>query len=130
MAKSVLETINEYTKDADAKERLETADLELELCDQMVELRERAGLTQHAFAARLNYSQAYIAKLENGGYDNCGIGTLRKFVRALGYDIKIDRLFVPNGSPLATALESCSAAASAAAEERAQLRVIDGGRAA
>jgi len=61
----------------------------------MVELRENAGLTQTALAETLGFTQGYIAKLENGAYDRCGIGTLRTFALALGYDIDLENLFKP-----------------------------------
>jgi transcriptional regulator with XRE-family HTH domain len=102
VSESVLQTIDEYGKDSAARERLEVADLELELCDRMVDLRKRAGLTQRQLADRLGFSQAYIAKLENGAYDSCGIGTLRTFARALGHDINIDALFTPAPSEVAS----------------------------
>ena len=40
------------------------------------------------------YSKPFVAKLENGAYGNCTIGTLRAFARALGHDIDIDHLLI------------------------------------
>ncbi|HEY0384044.1 MAG TPA: XRE family transcriptional regulator [Candidatus Elarobacter sp.] len=143
MAKSVLETINEYAQDADARERLATADLELELCDRMVDLREKAGLTQAGLAAKLGFTQAYVAKLENGGFEKCGIGTLRTFARALGHEINIDNLFTPAHymSRAHLFFASCNVVSGraktapvnadrAAIAARAEARAIDGARAA
>lgn len=96
MSKSVLDTILEYKESSpEVKQKIETHELELELCERMVELREDAGLTQAALAENLGFTQGYVAKLENGAYDRCGIGTLRTFALALGYDLDIDNLFVP-----------------------------------
>jgi transcriptional regulator with XRE-family HTH domain len=96
MSKSVLDTIREYKQASpENKQEIETHSLELDLCDRMVELRENAGLTQAALAENLGFTQGYIAKLENGAYDRCGIGTLRTFALALGCDIDLESLFKP-----------------------------------
>lgn len=96
MSKTVLDTIREFKESSpDVKQKIETHELELELCERMIELREDAGLTQAALAETLGFTQGYVAKLENGAYDRCGIGTLRTFALALGYDLDIDNLFVP-----------------------------------
>ena len=97
MSKSVLETIRQYkASSAQNRDDVETHELELDLCDRMVEMREHAGLTQTALAARLGFTQGYVAKLENGAYDRCGIGTLRAFARALGYEVNLEQLFTPS----------------------------------
>lgn len=95
MSKSVLDTINEYSRDPHNRESLETHAIEIELCDLMIEMRRQAGLTQEDLARRVGFSQAYIAKLENGAYDRAGIGTLRRFALALGHDINIGAMFKP-----------------------------------
>jgi|HubBroStandDraft_4_1064222.scaffolds.fasta_scaffold00107_9 transcriptional regulator with XRE-family HTH domain len=95
LSKSVLETIREYTKDPQKEQALKTIDLELDLCDRMVEMREDAGLTQRELGTRLEFTQGYVAKMENGGFDSCGVGTLRTFALALGYDIDLNHLFTP-----------------------------------
>lgn len=93
--KTVLDTIREYTQDHENAESLRTAELEIDLCDKMSEFRQDADMTQAELADQLGVSQGYIAKLENGAYDRCGIGTLRRFAIALGYDIDLDHLFTP-----------------------------------
>ena len=99
MSKSVLDTIREYEAEDDRnRDDLERHNLELALCDRMIAMREEAGLTQAQLAARLGFSQGYVAKLENGAYDRCGIGTLRTFSIALGYDIDLNSLFKPSFS--------------------------------
>ena len=95
MSKSVLDTIREYTRDPNRDQAIRTADLELDLCDRLVEMREKAGLTQRQLAERLGFTQGYVAKLENGAYDRSGIGTLRAFALALGNDVDLDHFFVP-----------------------------------
>jgi transcriptional regulator with XRE-family HTH domain len=72
------------------------AQAEVRLSEKMTDLRLQAGLTQRDLAGRLNVSQAYVAKLENGGYDKCGVGTLRGIALALGFEIAFDAMFVPH----------------------------------
>jgi transcriptional regulator with XRE-family HTH domain len=74
------------------------AEAELRLSERMIELRHKAGLTQKKLADRLGVSQAYVGKLESGGYDRSGIGTLRGVALALGHDIALETMFVPQNS--------------------------------
>ncbi len=60
----------------------ESAKLELWL--QLVEARQRAGLTQAELAERLGVSQAQVARLERRGYDAYTLNSLRRYVTALG----------------------------------------------
>ena len=66
---------------------------EIDLCDRMVTMRLESGLTQSELAKRLGKSQAYVAKMESGGYDRCGIGTMRTFARAMGCDLAVSTMF-------------------------------------
>ncbi|MGH7737510.1 MAG: helix-turn-helix domain-containing protein [Candidatus Tyrphobacter sp.] len=93
--KTVLDTIREYRESPEHAESIRTAEIELDLCDKMTELRNDAGLTQAQLAEDTGVTQGYIAKLENGAYDRCGIGTLRRFALALGYDVDLEHLFTP-----------------------------------
>ena len=52
----------------------ESAKLELWL--QLVEVRQRAGLTQAQLAERLGVSQAQVARLERRGYDAYTLNSL------------------------------------------------------
>ena len=70
------------------------AQAEIRLAEQMTELRLQAGLTQKELAQRLSVSQAYVAKLEGGAYDKCGIGTLRGIALALGFEVDFGAMFV------------------------------------
>lgn len=51
---------------------------------QLVEARQEAGLTQAELASRLGVSQAQVARVEKRGYDSYTLGTLRRYVAALG----------------------------------------------
>jgi len=51
---------------------------------QLVEARQKAGLTQAEMARRLGVSQAQVARIEKRGYDAYTLNTLRRYVAALG----------------------------------------------
>jgi DNA-binding XRE family transcriptional regulator len=51
---------------------------------QLIEARQKAGVTQVEMARRLGVSQAQIARIEKRGYDAYTLNTLRRYVAALG----------------------------------------------
>lgn len=55
-----------------------------ELWLQLVEARQRAGLTQQEVAKRLGVSQAQVARIEKCGYETYTLTSLRRYVQALG----------------------------------------------
>lgn len=58
---------------------------------QLIELREKLGLTQSELARRVGVSQPFIAKIENDETANLSLETLVKIAEALnaGIDIQI-----------------------------------------
>ena len=61
-----------------------------ELWLQLVEARQKAGLTQAELARRLGVSQAQVARMEKRGYDAYTLNSLRRYVRALGEGFSLD----------------------------------------
>lgn len=61
-----------------------------ELWLQLVEARQKAGITQAELARRLGVSQAQVARMERRGYDAYTLNSLRKYVRALGEEFSLD----------------------------------------
>lgn len=61
-----------------------------ELWLQLVEARQRAGITQAELARRLGISQAQVARLEKRGYDAYTLSSLRRYVQALGEGFKLE----------------------------------------
>lgn len=57
---------------------------------QLVEARQKLGLTQTEMARRLGVSQAQIARIEKCGYDSYTLNTLRRYVNALGGDYVLE----------------------------------------
>lgn len=61
-----------------------------ELWLQLVEARQRAGITQAELAKRLGVSQAQVARMEKRGYDAYTLTSLRRYVQALGEGFKLE----------------------------------------
>jgi DNA-binding XRE family transcriptional regulator len=57
---------------------------------QLVEARQKAGLTQVELARRLGVSQAQVARMEKRGYDAYSLNSLRRYVQALGDGFSLD----------------------------------------
>lgn len=56
---------------------------------QLLELRQAAQLSQVQVAELLGVSQGWISRLERGEIDHTEIGTLRRYVQALGAQLEI-----------------------------------------
>ncbi|GAA1820842.1 helix-turn-helix transcriptional regulator [Brevibacterium celere] len=54
------------------------------------ELREMAGFTQQQLADRIGVSQRQVSKIENGRLDNAKIGTIRKYLDAVGGELTLE----------------------------------------
>ena len=54
------------------------------------ELRERAGYTQAQLAERIGVGQRQVSKIEHGDLDNAKIGTIRRYLEAVGGDLSIE----------------------------------------
>jgi HTH-type transcriptional regulator/antitoxin HipB len=61
-----------------------------ELWLQLVEARQRAGITQAELAKRLGVSQAQVARIEKRGYDAYTLTSLRRYVKALGEGFELE----------------------------------------
>ena len=57
---------------------------------QLVEARQRAGLTQEQMAERLGVTQPQVARIEKKGYESYTLTTLRRYVQALGQEYRLE----------------------------------------
>lgn len=60
------------------------------------ELREQAGLTQAELAERIGVGQRQVSKIEHGDLDNAKIGTIRRYLEAVGGDLSIEYVMGDN----------------------------------
>lgn len=54
------------------------------------ELRERAGLTQAQLAERIGVGQRQVSKIEHGDLDSAKVGTIRRYLEAVGGALAIE----------------------------------------
>ncbi|MCT1686058.1 helix-turn-helix transcriptional regulator [Pseudoglutamicibacter cumminsii] len=54
------------------------------------ELREQAGLTQAQLAERIGVGQRQVSKIENGDIDSAKVGTVRKYLEAVGGSLTLE----------------------------------------
>lgn len=76
-------------KDKRFRRKIEAGVQRLKVISQIVELREKLGLTQGELAGRIGVSQPFIARLENDEASNLSLETLVKIVEALNGEIEI-----------------------------------------
>ena len=76
-------------KDRRFQQKIEAGVQRLKVISQIVELREKLGLTQAELAQKIGISQPFIARLENDDSSNLSLETLVKIVEALNGEIEI-----------------------------------------
>lgn len=54
------------------------------------ELREQAGLTQAQLAERIGVGQRQVSKIESGELDNAKVGTIRRYLEAVGGGLSVE----------------------------------------
>lgn len=67
----------------------EALELEYQLANQMLKASSRAGLTQDAVADIMGTTKSAISRLEAAGKHAPSISTLRRYVQAVGCDLRV-----------------------------------------
>jgi DNA-binding XRE family transcriptional regulator len=82
--------IDDYVAAFSEEERQEyiVADMALDLASTLYHLRQAQGLTQREAAERAGLKQQAISRLEQAA-SNIQLGTLQRYLGALGYSIEI-----------------------------------------
>ncbi len=75
---------SELLSNEEVKKEYDSLEEEFELASQIIELRQKAGLTQKELADKIHTSQPAISRLESGNYKNVSMMFLRKVGNALG----------------------------------------------
>lgn len=97
-----------FRSDPENERLYRESEIRFDVAARMTAMRKSQAISQKELAQRVGRSQPFIAKLEGGAYDRCGLSTLRTFARALGYDIKIEDMFHSIGAPIFTKESSCA----------------------
>ena len=69
--------------------------VEYQVVSELLAARGRAGLTQDAVAQRMGTTKSAISRLESAGKHTPSVGTLQRYARAVGCELKIE--LVPKG---------------------------------
>jgi len=70
-----------------AYDALET---EYHVANERIAARARAGLTQEAVAQRMGTTKSAVSRLERAGKHTPSVGTLQRYAKAVGCEIKIE----------------------------------------
>ncbi len=82
------DVLKKKLKDPEFKKGFELAKKRIELSHEIMMARKQAKLTQKEMAKKLNTSQGFIARIENGA-QNFTIDILNKIALTLNKDLKI-----------------------------------------
>ena len=80
-------------KDADMKALLAEVESEMEVAEQIHNLRMEAGLSQKELADRIGTSASVICRLEDADYEGHSLSMLRRIAAVLNQRVKVS--FVP-----------------------------------
>ncbi len=97
-----------FRSNAENERLYRESEVRLDLAERMTEMRHSAGLSQQQLADRVGRKQPFIARLERGAYDRCGLSTLRTFARAMGHDINAATMFTRGTATHFSGKSSCN----------------------
>jgi len=80
-------------ENADMKALLAEAESEMEIAEQIYNLRNEAGLTQKELADKIGTSASVICRLEDADYEGHSLSMLRRIAAVLDKRVKVS--FVP-----------------------------------
>lgn len=87
------EFLKENPIDREAVEGYKEAMLNEVRAYKLRELREVAGFTQQQLAERIGVSQRQVSKIERGDVENAKVGTIRKYLEAVGGALSLDFVY-------------------------------------
>jgi predicted transcriptional regulator len=93
MAKSLSEAVAERPVNRSAVDEHKKRMLEEVRAHRLRELREALNLTQVELAGRLQVSQNRVSRIEHGDIDRAQVDTLRRYVEAVGGELRVEAQF-------------------------------------
>jgi len=81
--------LSEKMKKPPFKNKFENEYDKLDIAEQLLQLRQQAGLTQAEVAMRVGTTASAISRYENADYDKYEINTIKKIVVACGGKLEI-----------------------------------------
>ncbi len=89
MSMSLEEMLEKYPVDRELMEAHERRMLAEVRAYKLRELREQAGFTQAELADRIGVGQRQVSKIERGEIDNAKVGTIRRYLEAVGGELEL-----------------------------------------
>jgi len=86
-------------EDADMKALLAEAESEMDIAEQIYNLRTEAGLSQQELADRISTSASVICRLEDADYEGHSLSMLRRIAAALDRRVKVSFLPLDEAVP-------------------------------
>ncbi|MDF1523795.1 MAG: helix-turn-helix transcriptional regulator [Trueperaceae bacterium] len=68
----------------------DTLQTEYQVANELIAARARAGMTQEAVAQRMGTTKSAVSRLESAGKHTPSVGTLQRYAKAVGCEIKIE----------------------------------------
>lgn len=87
-------------ENSDMKALLAEAESEMDIAEQIYNLRIEAGLSQKELADKLGTSASVICRLEDADYEGHSLSMLRRIAEVLNKRVKVS--FVPLNEPVTT----------------------------
>ncbi|MCG3199031.1 MAG: hypothetical protein GHCLOJNM_03539 [bacterium] len=81
--------VEDQLRDPHFRAKFDEADRAWDVAIQLVELREKAGLTQKELARRVGTTQQQISRLESPGYEGHSLRMLKRVATALDAEVTI-----------------------------------------
>lgn len=81
--------IKTYAQSQEFREKMKAGVKRLKVISQLIDLREKLGITQTELAKRIGVSQPFVARIENDDASNLSLETLVKIVNALDAELDI-----------------------------------------
>ena len=72
------------------RETHDALETEYQVASEFIAARKRAGLTQDAVAQRMGTTKSAISRLERAGKHTPSVGTLQRYAKAVGCELKIE----------------------------------------
>lgn len=79
---------SELMQNSEFKREYDSLEEEFKLIEALVEMRQKAGLTQEEVAQKMSTQKSNISRLESGS-GNPGWKTLQKYAHACGFKIQL-----------------------------------------
>lgn len=79
---------SELMQNSEFKREYDSLEEEFKLIEALVEMRQKAGLTQEEIAQKMSTQKSNISRLESGS-GNPGWKTLQKYAHACGFKIQL-----------------------------------------